>query len=356
MYKKKGIIKTKNIASNENNTMKTPTKYISALKEEEREELKRVMKESNSARERIRAHSILLSEREFSIDEIARIYEVDRDTVSIWLNNWEEVGFEALKDLPKSGRPPILSNKEQEQVKELLKEDPRSIKRVAAHIKKKTGKEVTEDIIRRIVKTGGGIWKRVRKSLKSKRNEEEFREFSWELDELQEKADEGLIDLRYFDIAGCSLNPVIPYAWHLERTTIAIECAKSERLNILGFMNTDNELDSFIFEGSIDSQLVIDCFNLFCETITKKTVVVLDNAPIHTSDEFEEYIEEWQKKGLYVKFLPEYSPELNKIEILWRKLKYEWLPFSAYHSISNLYDSLCDILGSVGSKYQISFS
>ncbi|MEW6737801.1 MAG: IS630 family transposase [Acidobacteriota bacterium] len=217
-------------------------------------------------------------------------------------------------------------------------------------------KEVSIDIIKRIVKEAGAIWKRVRKSLKSKRDEEEFAQCKWELEDLQEQADDGLIDLRYFDIAGISLDPVIPYAWHLGKVTIEIEAAKSKRLNILGFMNTDNELVSNIFDGSINSHLVIECFNIVCETITKKTDVVLDNAPIHTSDEFQEYIEEWQKKGLYVKFLPDYSPELNLIEILWRKLKYEWLPFSAYQSIKALENALCYILANVGSKYQISFT
>jgi len=206
------------------------------------------------------------------------------------------------------------------------------------------------------VKAAGGIWKRIRKSLKSKRNEQEFAECSWEIDDLQEKADAGLIDLRYFDIAGVNLDPVIPYAWHLERTTIEIDAARSKRLNILGFMNTNNDFDSYVFEGSIDSQLVIECFNIFCETINKKTVVVLDNAPIHTSDEFEEYIDIWKKKGLFIKFLPDYSPELNLIEILWRKLKYEWLPFSAYISMTSLREALVDVLAGIGSKYQISFS
>lgn len=196
----------------------------------------------------------------------------------------------------------------------------------------------------------------MRKSLKSKRDEEEFEQCQYELEELQEKADDGIIDLRYFDAAGVSLDPVIAYAWHLEKATIEIVAAKSKRLNILGFMNTDNELESYVFEGSINSHLVIECFNLFCETITKKTVVVLDNAPVHASDEFEEYIPEWEKKGLFVKFLPDYSPELNLIEILWRMLKYHWLPFSAYHSLNTLRDALFDILANVGSKYQISFT
>jgi transposase len=125
---------------------------------------------------------------------------------------------------------------------------------------------------------------------------------------------------------------------------------------VLGFINTDNKFESFVFECKVDSQLVIDCFNLFSERITKKTVVLIDNAPIHTSDEFVEWIEEWKKQGLIIKYLPEYSPELNLIEILWRMIKYHWIPFSAYSSFQSLKHAVIDILGSVGSKYQISFS
>ena len=117
--------------------MKIPTNFIKELSAEAKEKLKKMMKEDESSRVRMRAHSILLSNREYSIDEIANIYEVDRDTVSIWLNNWEEIGYEALKDLPKSGRPPILNAKEEEKVIELVKQEPRSIKRIISTIKKK---------------------------------------------------------------------------------------------------------------------------------------------------------------------------------------------------------------------------
>jgi transposase len=34
---------------------------------------------------------------------------------------------------------------------------------------------------------------------------------------------------------------------------------------------------------------------------------------------------------LIIKYLPPYSPELNLIEILWRRIKYTWLPFSSIH-------------------------
>jgi len=50
----------------------------------------------------------------------------------------------------------------------------------------------------------------------------------------------------------------------------------------------------------------------------KKTVVIPDNSPLHHSDEFYEKIPEWEKKGIFPKYLPPYSPELNRTEILWK--------------------------------------
>ncbi len=102
--------------------------------------------------------------------------------------------------------------------------------------------------------------------------------------------------------------------------------------------------------------MVVACFDAFCQTLTKPTVVVVDNASIHTSDEFEERLPEWQKQGLRVKYLSAYSPELNLIEILWRRIKYTWLPFSAYHGLKALRTSLENILCQIGSTYQITFA
>ncbi|MCK5898808.1 MAG: transposase [Methylococcales bacterium] len=57
-----------------------------------------------------------------------------------------------------------------------------------------------------------------------------------------------------------------------------------------------------------------------------------------------------------VALLPTYSPELNLIEILWRKIKYEWLPLSASVSYSDLKESVLKILNSFGKKYTITFA
>src|SRR2546422_8421964 len=85
-----------------------------------------------------------------------------------------------------------------------------------------------------------------------------------------------------------------------------------------------------MFEQSINTSVVVACLNDFCQRIKKKTMVIMDNSSIHRSEEFEEYLAQWKKKGLRIKYLIPYAPELNLIEILWRHIKYLWLPFSAY--------------------------
>ena len=85
---------------------------------------------------------------------------------------------------------------------------------------------------------------------------------------------------------------------------------------------------------------------------------LIDNAPTHTSKEFNENREKWKKLGLNIEPIAPYSPELNIIEIVWRKIKYEWLPFSAYQSYDSLQKSLFDILKEIGknSHYTIQFA
>ena len=95
--------------------MRTPNKFVEKLTDEQKSRLQAVMKSDAPQRQRMRAHTVLLSARRFSIDRIALIYEVDRDRVSRWLEWWKEFGFDGLADDARAGRPPKLSVAEQEQ-------------------------------------------------------------------------------------------------------------------------------------------------------------------------------------------------------------------------------------------------
>ena len=309
-----------------------------------------------SPRARARAHSLLLSAAGMTIKVITTIYQVDRDTVSTWIRKWERDGPASLHDHPRSGSPPKRTPDEQTLAIAYIKADPRSLKQVVERLTQKTAKRLSISSRKRLAKRARLRWKRVRKSLKSLRDPVAFARCQRELEALQQQEAQGKIALYYFDEAGFALDPSIPYAWQESGSIIELPAMKYGRINVLGFMNRKNDLHTYMFEQSIHTGVVLACFDAFCKTIEKKTVVMLDNASIHTSEEFEDRIPHWKKQGLIIKYLPTYSPELNLIEILWRRIKYDWLPFSAYQCLNAMIEALENILSNVGSKYQITFA
>ena len=64
----------------------------------------------------------------------------------------------------------------------------------------------------------------------------------------------------------------------------------------------------------------------------------------------------WQERGLFVWFLPTYSPHLNIAEVLWRKLKYEWLRPEDYVDRDTLRYAVWQALHAVGKSLFIAFS
>ncbi len=249
-------------------------RYVNPLTDEQRACLEKTMKHDTSPRARARAHSLILSAQGRVINDITKIYRVDRDTVSTWIKKWEQQGAASLHDQPRSGRPPTLTPEEHALALAYIKDDPRSLKQVVERVMTKTDKRISISTIKRLAKRARLRWKRVRKSLKSLRDPEAFATCQRELEALQKQEDTGKIALYYFDEAGFALDPTIPYAWQAPKSVIELPARKYGRINVLGFMNRHNDLQPYRFEDSIHTGVVITCFDLFCHTITKKTVVV----------------------------------------------------------------------------------
>jgi len=338
--------------------MKIPVKFVSPLTEEQINDLNRVIKESKKSQNRRRAQAILLSAKGYCIDDIAKISSVNRNTISIWIDKWERTGISGLEDKPRSGHPCILTDEEKELVIKLAKEHPRSVSTIIALLIKKTGKRVSDTTIKRILKAAKFTWKRIRKSLKNKRDNEEFNAAFGAIAELRQQHEDGEIELWYFFDPGFDLQPTVPYAWQPNGEIIEVPSERSKRLNVLGFFTPDNRLEPFCFECGVDTDVVTACFDEFIKTMKKgtKRIVIMDNASIHTSSKFMDCIPKWEKKGLIIKFLPTYSPELNIIEILWRFIKYYWLPFSAYLSFEDLDRYVENILAQIGTEFKIDFA
>jgi transposase len=333
-----------------------PSRFVSPLTDQEEDILKYLMEQGETPRIRRRAHAIVLSSSGKTVNEIAEIFGMRRETVTSWLNNWEQSGPLGLADKARSGAPPKLTEEEKEKVLQLVREQPQSPKMVLKEIPKVIGNTISRSTLRRIARSSGLRWRRMRRSLKSQQDEDEFREAQQELSELVGSHKAGDLDLFYFDEAGFSLTPTVPYGWQPIGERIEIPSRKSKQINTLGFLRYDSKLKWYTVDGSIDSEIVIACFKDFVKSLRRATVVVIDNASVHTSAAFESYIPLWEAKGLFLYFLPPYCPELNLIEIIWRMIKHHWLPLNAYESFQSLMKELHKVLSQVGSKYVVDFA
>lgn len=172
---------------------------MNALSDEENEILDCVRDHGETPRIRRRAQAVLLSSSGRSVNEIADIFDTTPVTVRSWLDRWEKHGPLGLGDKSRPGGPPKLTDDEREQVLALINESPDSPRTVLEKIKGKTRETISARTLRRLARSAGLRWKRRRRSLKSQRNEEEFRVAQAELEEIIRDHKAGDYDVYYFD-------------------------------------------------------------------------------------------------------------------------------------------------------------
>ncbi|MDR2927122.1 MAG: transposase, partial [Cytophagaceae bacterium] len=91
-------------------------------------------------------------------------------------------------------------------------------------------------------------------------------------------------------------------------------------------------------------------------SIQKKTVLILDNASVHKSRSMMERMPFWNQRGLFITFLPPYSPHLNIAETVSRKLKKECIDPEDYMEKDKLFYTANRWLAALGKQVWINFS
>lgn len=179
-----------------------------------------------------------------------------------------------------------MNQLEEQEAIELVKSEPRNLKKVLVEITEKTGIKMSLKTLKRICKKAGISLQRIRKTLKQKKNERDYQESVEMIAQLIGHSAQGQIDLVYFEESSFYRKPSVPYAWQEKGRYIEVPCSHSQNLNVLGFINHDCQFQSDVFDKTINTDVVIACFDEFAKTIDKPTYVLIDNAPTHTSDLF----------------------------------------------------------------------
>ncbi|MGE3538399.1 MAG: IS630 family transposase [Candidatus Tectimicrobiota bacterium] len=273
-------------------------RFIENVSQETISMLQRIYKQSQHHRVRQRAHCILLSFQRHTTTELLDIFQVNRITLYHWFNAWESRGLPGLYDQAKQGRPPKCTPEQKTKIREWAKAYPKNLNKISSLVAEHFDVRISKSTLKRLLKATAFSWRRIRKGLKGEPDPEEYQQKKQALHALQQQASQGTFDLYYFDESGFCLTPYLPYAWQEKGQTIVFESGTSKRLNVLGFLSKNNECQAYSRLGSVDSHVVVRCINDFCKDLDKKTILVMDNAPIHTSKTFKDNISLWKEKDL----------------------------------------------------------
>lgn len=154
----------------------------------------------------------------------------------------------------------------------------------------------------------------------------------------------------------------LPYAWQ-RRGQPAVELP-AERgaggYSLLGFWQPGGPATGPAFTGLLSEtvwtgELFAQAVDEVSHTLTGPTVLVLDNASIHRAAAVQQHLGTWRRRGLRLQFLPAYSPELNRIEILLRFLNHYWLTLADYQVLENLRERVDYIVKHIGTEYTVTF-
>lgn len=89
------------------------------------------------------------------------------------------------------------------------------------------------------------------------------------------------------------LCPSVPYGWPEKEATIILKSRYGKRLNVLGVMNLNNEIEYEFYSGKLNSDRLIEFLDEFSQNLKKRTVGVMVQASIHRSNAVINKIEEW---------------------------------------------------------------
>jgi transposase len=310
----------------------------------------------------MRLGCVRLSAKGLPVPQIAGLLEVHQATVREALHRFGAGGLDALADAPRTGRPPRASGEDLDVLEEMLDASATpgltwTLPAIAKWLERTRGVHLSSSWISVLLHKDGFRYKRTRDHLRHKADVALQHAAAEQLAGLRQGAGAGRIELYYLEEAG--FTPTLPtgYTWARTgmRALVPRQDKRNRRIDVLGALAGEGpkpHLGWASMPTKIDAGVLLE---FVCARIAglpggavglaapppgwqrvRPCVIVLDNASAHVAPAFKDHRGELAALGVELFYLPAYSPQLNKIERLWRSVKYEDMPIRAYASIDEL--------------------
>ncbi len=282
----------------------------------------------------VRVRAVRAVVRGRSMSDVADAYDTNRSTVSRWVTRFEEQGEEGLVRRPTSGRPRTLAQLTEEELRNIVlqpasqfgyESDLWTVSRLQVVIEDQYRVSVSKDT----------IWRRLREAgLTYQKPERQY----YELDEqarqdwlrndvpiIRRTVEKYRAILYFQDEANISLTAFLGKTWSPSgQTPKAKVTGKRGGVAAMSAISRRGHLLFRLHNKRIASPEVIEFLKqMLTHHNRRHLVVVMDQAPPHTSKKTTAYIE--SQTRLHVFHLPKYSPDWNPDEKVWNHLKHQEL-------------------------------
>jgi hypothetical protein len=202
----------------------------------------------------------------------------------------------------------------------------------------------------------GARYRRIRKRPRGTPSPQLCERKAEKLQELENMAKECRIDLYFADESHVCTQGYVPYGWQFRGENVYIPSQKAQRLNIFGMIDRNNRYRGFTTPKSIGADRFVEFIDTMSLRIDRKTFIVLDNSSVHRNRKVMERRRVWESRGLFLFYLPPYSPHMNIAETLWRILKTKWIRPQDYACPDTLFYAVNRALETLGNGLEINFN
>lgn len=241
---------------------------------------------------------------------------ISKQTGYNWLNQWNEQGYEGINPNFGGGRPPKLTRKQKEQLKEKLKSKGAWLTpEVRALIRKEFDVVYSNRQVSRILREFKMHYaKPYAHDYRRPENAEEL--FTESLDVAVGKV-QGECIIGFLDQAAPQTRDNKQRFWSFGKPQI-VKNTSRYRANTFGFYPINGKEVVEFMEHST-AEYVCAFLRLIRDKNPKKHIIlILDNARAHIAQKTRAFAESLR---ISLVFLPPYSPDLNPIELIWKSIR-----------------------------------
>jgi transposase len=202
----------------------------------------------------------------------------------------------------------------------------------------------------------GARYRRIRKRPGGVPSPQLYEYRTGKLQELETLYTGGEINLFYGDESHVCTEGYVPYGWQFPGEDVYVASGKAKRLNIFGMIDRNNRFEGFCMGEPVDAGKVVSFSDTFSFGLNKKTVVVLDNDSVHRNAKIRQMRPVWEKRGLFLFYIPPYSPHLNIVETLWRVMKGKRIKPQDYTCTDTLFYATNRALATIGKELRINYA